>query len=368
MFFELGFPKREVWKVGDERYLARIKQMNSLSHVFVSVYNYEKVKVERGTCDYSTAVLDLMVFDLDPYDLFNNRKMRFYESLLKIHTTLLKLGIMHKVHFSGNGFHLYVRFKEPYRTTSGYAEDEKKRMLRLAQEYVLTQCRLDDGRLPEVDVHILGNIAQMIRIPNTMNPKSKLYCIPLRHEEIIAGLEVVRELAKEQRINGGNYWMGEKPLDINALSGYVTGIEGELAQSMREAGGNYDLTVKFDDTFLATVPACVANILKKGWTSWEEFFMVAVYFKEKGMPYEACEQVIRRYLIVPRRHSSCGSTHTDAGHMLGEGCRRRQNSLKMIYDTLGTSRDYTFPSCRKIRGMGVCPFKTDAECNCKIYE
>jgi len=162
--------------------------------------------------------------------------------------------------------------------------------------------------------------------------------------------------------------MGGKPLDINTLSGYVVEIQDELAQSMREAGGNYDLAVKFDDMFLTSVPPCIANILKKGWTSWEEFFMVAVYFKEKGMPYEAAEQVLKKYLTTPRRHSSCGQTHTDADHMLGVGCRRRQNSLKGIYNTQGTERDYTFPSCAKIRGMGVCPYKTDAECTCKIYE
>jgi len=284
MFMELGTPQRSVYEVGDARVLAKIRQLNSLSTLFTSLYVYKETG-ERA-CKYHTGVIDMMVFDFDPFDQFGN-KLKNYESMLAMHEGLYRLGIMHKVHFSGRGYHLFVKFNEPlevWLTRDYEIAAEKKRYLRLAQQFVRKECPLLDGSLPEVDVHLLGNIAQLIRIPNTLNMKSKLFCIPLTHEELVHGEEPIRELAKKQR-HGNNWWMGKNPLKINEMKATLDARQEELDQIASfysnglKGSGITDLKLTFDDKFLSKIFAILAILpLSKPWNTT----ISSIRFKNSG--------------------------------------------------------------------------------------
>lgn len=173
--------------------------------LYVSVYSFAKL-TEKGTVDYSTAMIDRIYLDFDDKE---DPQKAVYEALLAI-KALAKHGIFCHVYFSGSkGIALYIEFKKV-----NIAPENKKEVLAKFFDMVMETVREDYENffglwipivtkgfgvvLKTLDAQIRGDIARVSRLPNTRHAKG-LYCIPVSFGDMRKGIEHIKTLARQPR-------------------------------------------------------------------------------------------------------------------------------------------------------------------------
>lgn len=126
--------------------------------------------------------IDKLFYDFDTgthKDIQDNPEC--YTNIIEIHE---RLDSVHRIHFSGRGFHCFV-YTIPY---SEGNDEHKTHVLRSCHRYFSSF-----GVKPDRQVK---DLARMFRIPNTFNISGQRYCIPLDEKMLYSGYDNIRELAK----------------------------------------------------------------------------------------------------------------------------------------------------------------------------
>src|SRR3990167_883291 len=169
-----------------------INSSNGKSDCFVTIYSYSSFINDK--VDYNTARIDRLLFDFDDGDT--------YESMRLLHNHLVFNDLKHIVLFTGRGYHVYIFCTE-------ILEDKKQRLID-AQHMFITELGL------KVDKHIIGNLAQIARLPYTYNIKRRRFCGYLNEHDILMGDEFIKKNALKQ-FKRSNYVFGTKLLDIETV-------------------------------------------------------------------------------------------------------------------------------------------------------
>lgn len=269
---EIAFPNRVLINSQKEFYENFNKYNGIKQKIYFSLYNQDKD-------------IDLISFDLDDKNCFTNCK--------KIHYYLKSKNLKHLMTFSTRGFWIYIY-------TKNYENlENKKDALKNSQLYILKQAEVN---VDEVDKHILGDIARISRLPCSFDTKRKRYCIPLKEEDLLIDYEYVCELSEKQRTQFTYY--GSDLLDIKQF-------DRKCEQCLDIPVLNYDSKMIIEkDSFLKTLPLCLAQVLVRGDTHWRERFFIILYLREKGFMISEVIEVFRQFMspekfqqdIIKERH------------------------------------------------------------------
>lgn len=207
MFVETGVSKRPIFRkmFSDRREAIRdFNKWKHISNIYHSVYYYEKKEkkydidgnFKRWGPNYTTAIIDKIVFDLDSYE--KNGTEQHYnqsgiESIRRFANWCRNKGYARRYVFSGGGFYGIIEAKgHPLK-------------LREAMFYIEKEAGLD------VDPSVIGDTGRMMRVLNSFNFKQhrQRYCIPLKEEEVFLEWDEICELAKSPRIRSKFLYEGK---------------------------------------------------------------------------------------------------------------------------------------------------------------
>ena len=154
---ELGNPRRKLYSSAD-KLEEFIYENDGKTDVFIAIYNTKNF-------------VDKIFFDIDSQNLKAALKVAqiFFTYLKSEDYTIIPICTASK------GFHLYIII-EPFRYD--LTEVEMKKQLRLVQLELIYECF---GEIPvEFDRHVMGNLRQLARIPNTLrHPDNVKRCVYL---------------------------------------------------------------------------------------------------------------------------------------------------------------------------------------------
>ena len=313
---EVGPPRKLV--NNKKEYLEYINLYNGKRKaIYSSIYTFEKLQPNTKNVlrpIYDTAIVDKIYFD------FDNKSCSAYIECNKLHKHCDKMGLKHCIIFSGRGYHLYIFTKS---SNLKY----KKEAIKGAQNFFINASQLI------VDKQVIGNVAQMARIPNTFHIKAKRFCIPLSREQFEKGSEFIKEFSKEQNFTN-NIYIGRKLLHISDWDAPYSG-DNFLFSPIENITSSTKIK-KFPN-----FPLCISYIIHKIPMRWKERYLLILYLKEKGFLQQEVFEILKEYLSDKKlRH-----------------CIKEERQLQYLFKR----DDLLFPSCENMMKDGFCPGK------CKLF-
>ena len=282
--------------------------------VYTSIYMFENIN-ENWKPDYDSAVIDKIFFD------FDDKSCNAYEEAQKLHLHLWGNNLKHTIVMSGRGYHVYV-YTKPYKVIN------KKSCIYNAQHHFIDVLKLT------CDPQVVGNPAQMARIPNTYNIKGGRFCIPLTNEQFKQGDDFIKYIAKEQNFTKDIFLGGNELLDIKEFD-VVT--EKFADHSIFEGSNDIDLNADY----VKHAPFCIQQILKNPNPGWKERYMLILYYRDMGYSRDEVMNILKENL----------------GERKFVHCVYEERQLQYLF----SRHDLTFPCCDKIIQDGFCTGK------CKNY-
>ncbi len=310
---EIGPPRKVVDNKQD--YLKYINIHNGKKKaIYTSIYSFKTYMYEPYyKPDYNSAIVDKLFFD------FDFKSCDAWKECNKLHTDCDKNNIKHTIIFSGRGYHLYIFIKQKDITN-------KKEAIRGGQEYFINKLNLS------VDKQVIGNVAQLARIPNTYNIKAKLFCIPLSRYYFSKGDVYIKKLAEKQNFI--------KDIIMNKSLFDISEWDKETESDWFDIS-NSKFSIEVMNTKTENISPCIQKLLDKKNCGWKGRYLIILYFKELGFSKEEIFKKLKECLSPAKlRH-----------------CIKEENQLQYLF----RRNDLLFPSCQKIKEDGFCPEK------CKFY-
>jgi hypothetical protein len=302
-----------------------VNTYNGKTKVFTSLYSFDEIENKRGI--YESARINKIYFDFDNPET----------SLLcanKLHNYSLEHDYSHCIFFSGGGFHVYIKVNYPNNLKN------KKASVGNAQYFIADENKINIGinGNSDLDGHIIGNIAQLVRIPNTYNIKRKKFCIPISDEDLkTKNMDDFKGLANRQRFEFFSY--GKGALDIEKFDGEEFDREYEISDNIES--GSSGITIDIEK-----LPPCIKEFTTKKHLKHGERYLFILYCRELGLLYEDTLALMKTFL-EPKVFFHC---------------------VKQERQPFWTYRrkDLIFPSCETLKERGFC-----TKPNCKglgIYQ
>ena len=302
---EIGFPERIV--VDKQKYFELVNKHNGYKNCFFWVYNSD--------------IVDKLFFDFDGENCLGEAR-KFVDYLKKYNYKFCVL-------FSGRGFHIYVftgvyeKLKNPKAALDG------------AQQHMINETGC------VVDEQIVGDIKRLGRIPNTLNIKSRRYCVFLTMEDLELGYEHIANKAKTQCWT--EYVHGSNTIDIAVFDSRKSNSNINMP--------DLDYEVEIDDDLIKDFIPCVKKWLvnadnNKSGCDYQARYFFAVYCRDTGIPKSVCNKIAFKYFSK----KFCNGSNMDAFKHF-----RKTKVLDYVYD----KRDDFFPNCKTLYTMGLCDGKCD---------
>ncbi len=310
---EIGIPSRIGLVNSMSEFIQKINCYNTKTTVFTSLYAFDQTSNNRGV--YSSARIKQIYFDLDtPKDM---------TSLLNFHNYLERKNLIHCINFSGGGFHIYVGIQFP--------NDLKNKKAAVGNAQIALgdelQLKIGINGDSDIDGHIIGNIAQLVRVPGTYNLKRKLYCIPLTHKDLDLPLEKIKEKAKTQHF--GVHVFGKEFLDLSKFDSESILKKYEDTINLENSGD-----VDSDKVNISTFPPCIKEFMKEKQLKHRWRYVFMLYCRELGLPLGATIKILRQFL----------------DHATFHHCVFQERQIFWVF----RRTDLTFPSCLTLINEGVC--------------
>jgi hypothetical protein len=157
-----------------------IQKLNGAAPIYRTIYNF------TGTPHWSNAIIDRIFFD---FDVDKKKPETELIEARRFHEFLLEKKLSHSIFFSGRGFHIFVKTKTVHSNELENPRGAVKRAHTIIAE--------EAGIAPDPTTK---DILRISRVPNTLNIRSKLFCIPLVHEQIYLKKYQIEKLARRQRM------------------------------------------------------------------------------------------------------------------------------------------------------------------------
>jgi len=207
---------------------------------YMSIYAFRVPKV------YETAIVDKLVIDVDGFSGSGKNTKKAFENARKISEFLDKKKIKHTIVFSGNGFHFYVFVKEA-------VGEAVKNSLRDMYYLILKK-----SGVVEDDTHLAGNLAGIIRIPNTFNFKASRWAIFVPDKDLLYNGNTLLNFSKKGVFFAPRFW-GKKEIKLKTDSLRKNKRERERSNGLPVS----DFTITLDDLKFYNFGECVKRILEK---------------------------------------------------------------------------------------------------------
>jgi hypothetical protein len=307
--FQIAYPTRVSLPL-NQNGIAQAKQyiqvVNGRGNLYRTIYNFwEEPR-------YDKAFIDKIYFDFDQDG--NGTELKETRCL---HHYLVENDIEHWLYFSGRGFHIFVLTE----SIAAWKLDNPTMAVKNVWNAITKEVKIHPDPATK-------DIPRIARIPNTMNMKSGLFCIPLSYEDIEKKTkEEIKELARYQRFENPHV----KELAKIDLTAYDD--DPDTFEPREPTKVNRPLEEK---RLQERLPKCVQVALEHGDCGYQERFLIILALKDLNYSIENTKKILKKYL-----------TEAKYNH-----CVCEENQLKYLYD-----RDFFFSSCNKIRNDGLCPDK-----------
>ncbi len=269
---QLAFPQRTKPIDSYSQIIKLINRWNGVKNIYYSVYDCDRYG------NFNNAHIDKVVFDFDDGE-------ESLELLRKSVPKLLKLDYKFTIFFSGNkGFHLYV-FVKPSEVSKNI-----KDVLYNIQYHIIQKLNIPEDK---VDRHLLGDVARVIRVPNTLHLKSRLYAIPLSVQDLYLSYKDIRDLARKPRLKIFVY--GKTLIDSTEFD-YTSRRREVLMPDY-----SYDFKIEVDDEILQKVfdklhPCVKLWLIKpKEYCKNETRWYYALYMTHRGIPDEITMSLAEKF-------------------------------------------------------------------------
>tara|TARA_Y100000592_G_scaffold88220_1_gene143743 strand:+ start:5911 stop:6963 length:1053 start_codon:yes stop_codon:yes gene_type:complete len=180
----------------EEEYKNFINMYNGKMNLFTSVYDYKHFTTNRGL-EYSI-IIDRIFLDFDAHG--DEESMpNLYQDVLKMHQWLMEKDYKHNISFSGRGFHIFVygNVAKSFR--------QVKAFFNICHDVV--------NKSPFLDTVVI-NTSRLRRIQNTFHLKANRWCIPITHEDLMAGMPTIYKLSDNGKRNIKPVYYGNKLVDF----------------------------------------------------------------------------------------------------------------------------------------------------------
>jgi hypothetical protein len=307
---QLGYPSRGEIVYTMKEFLDKINLHNGRTTVFSSLYAFDKINSD-GKPDYDSARIGHLFFDLDGDNCHTN--------VNRLHEYFIRENLQHMIFFSGGGFHTYVR-------CCGSIRDKKSAIFNAVTD-VADKVGLTVGinEHSDIDAHTVGNLAQLVRVPNTWNIKRKKFCIPVNEDLLNQDLHAVQTYAEKQHFQLTTF--GEQSLDL-------TLFDREPIEKYRIPVMDFGDSIGIDNINIDSFPPCIKALLTKKLIKHRQRFIVIEYCKEIGLPLKDTISLLKHYL-EPRVYNHCVYEERQPVFIYRRG-------------------DLGFPGCEKLRQEGLC--------------
>jgi len=306
---EVGPPRKVVKNI--KEYLAYINLNNGKkTAIYKSVYKFDEIITEPYVKpDYNSAVVDCIYFD------FDDKSCNAWNECFKLHFDCMKMNYKHSINMSGRGFHCFIYI-------NNHPLSHKKEAIRGGQEYFIKQNKLT------VDAQVIGNVAQMARIPNTYHPKAKRFCIPLTREQFEQGDSFCKSLAEHQNFVK-DIMIGDKLFDISVFD-----VERETKIDLTIPSITNRGPIKKGD-----VSPLIARLMCNENAGWKDRYLIILYFKELDYSKDDVFDILKDCLSEKKFYH----------------CVREEKQLQYLF----SRDDLLFPSFEKLRDEGRCMSKKE---------
>jgi len=254
---------------------------------------------------------------------------------IHVHEWCQTRNIKHLLLMSGRGFHVYIfTIPKSYKCP--------KSVIRNAQMAV---CRAFSPAL-QIDKHVVGDLAQITRLPNSFNVRRGRYCIPLTSAQVNLPFDAIVDISQRPATKMVVY--GSELLDLDNFVGSADECEIPVSDG-------FDIDVG-DDELRDLLPPCVLNLLSHGceysssvdtYGRYKQRFVVIAMLRDLGFSKETTTNILRRFLSEERFHH----------------CVFEERQIDYLY----ARRDIIFPSCGSIKKNGLCPVVGSCEQIIPIY-
>jgi len=203
---------------------------------------YDGLELKKGVSGIKGIVYRLVEHNNEKFKeaidrLYSIKKYQSYNDMLRVHEYLEKKNQLHIVIMSGRFFHLYPICKDSiYKNQADTILNYQNFIMNNVKSKYVCEHRdnefwanlsLDkDGFNKElekakngmspfigIDRAIMGDTARHGRLHNTINMRSRLYCIPLTHEQVHSGYENIIEIAKKPQYDG-DFFIGKRIVNL----------------------------------------------------------------------------------------------------------------------------------------------------------
>ena len=264
MIYEVGLPRKTV--TSNKETIEFINKNNGLKKIFRTVYNFDLMNENKP--DYNSAIIDKLFFDFDGKDCWNEAN--------SFHEFLIKENIKHYITMSGKGYHIFV-------LTKTYRPKHSKNCIKNAQHYFIDKLNL------KCDKQVIGDNARLHRIPNTFNPKARLFCIPLTKNFFEQGDIHIKIMATSQYFIK-NISIGEKLFDIERFD---TEPENKFIFAPTEIDS---ISGSLNLDYMKECPEFIKELLFKKNVGWNDRYLIILYFKEKGYTRQEVYEILKENL------------------------------------------------------------------------
>ena len=210
----MGNPKNRLIVRNSQERRTYIEEYVKTNPIYITVYPFKKIIKEDLYEMHKYAQVKWVVLDLDPDDC------EPYEEMMRIHKIALENNKLHRIHLSGRGFHVFIfiesNLKYPKIAIANfwdYLHGDKhgkyENPFDMAKYYESPKLGICDSTR--------GDLARIIRFPNTYNFKSNCYCITLDSQALskCTRLEQFQSLARVPYKPTGDIYFGEDRWDIS---------------------------------------------------------------------------------------------------------------------------------------------------------
>lgn len=308
---QMGFPNRTRIVCNTKEFIDSINKNNGKTTVFTSLYSFEKLTESKP--DFESAKISHIFLDLDNANSLENAN--------KLHSLLNQKNLEHCIFFSGGGFHIYIRASpKELKNKKGTIFNA---VLALADEVKL---KIGINGDADIDAHCVGNIAQLVRVPNTYNFKRSRFCIPLKDSDLRLDFESIYKLSQSQRSFFSRSY-GELPLDLSQYDGEAI----EKTKFINEVDFGDSLNIDLD---ISSLPPCLQGLYTKKLFNHRCRYYIITYCKEIGLPIKDCIALLRK-LLPPRTFNHCVYEESQPMWIYRRG-------------------DLGFPSCARLKEENLC--------------
>jgi len=257
----------------------------------------------KGNKQYQTGIIDKVILDVDNID--------DWEKVKKFHNYLLDKNVKHTIIFSGsNGFHIYLFTNKEYDYSYRYYIKHFGKLIR--EKFGL-----------DIDIKILGDMARLIRIPNSRHQKTNLFAIPLVDKHFELNIEQIKMLARKPNYKW-QVW-GEKGIRLKKIKSDV-----EIGDD-----SSYDI-IEIDNIPIPPFIQKILDMKKEGWRKetghYERMAIILYLFEVGGWSVEKVKEFMRQYL-----------TEEEYSHML------KEKQVEHLYKRFFITKDYNFPSLNVLK-------------------